>query len=161
MYKPLTVLHLHTAEKVIHVLRKKTFLDIHTLDLPNVLFVLSTMVNHRTIKNITILDNMGWPSKNRGNFTPKMDGENNGKRYEQMDDLGPQNMFGSTPICLGNFFFQPSTDPKIQKDDMVGWFFIHTNRINNHPWYLCLEHKLGFVFRRWFFYGLYHGIHHH
>ena len=26
-------------------------------------------------------------SKNRGN-TPKMDGENNGKPYEQMDDLG-------------------------------------------------------------------------
>ena len=26
-------------------------------------------------------------SKNRG-FSPKMDGENNGKPYEQMDDLG-------------------------------------------------------------------------
>ena len=33
-------------------------------------------------------------SKNHG--TPKMDGENNGKPYEQMDDLG-----GNTPI-FGN-----------------------------------------------------------
>ena len=29
-----------------------------------------------------------------------MDGENNGKPYEQMDDLGVKNhIFGSTPIC--------------------------------------------------------------
>ena len=79
-----------------------------------------------------------------------MDGENNGKRYEQMDDLGVTTpIFGSTPICLGNFLFQPSMDPKIQKDDMFGWCFLSTGgRINNHPWYLCLEHKLGFVFRR-------------
>ena len=27
-------------------------------------------------------------SKNRGGKPPKMDGENNGKPYEQMDDLG-------------------------------------------------------------------------
>ena len=27
-------------------------------------------------------------SKNRGVLPPKMDGENNGKPYEQMDDLG-------------------------------------------------------------------------
>ena len=33
-------------------------------------------------------------SKNRG--TPKMDGENNGKPYEQMDDLG-----GYIPLFLG------------------------------------------------------------
>ena len=37
-------------------------------------------------------------SKNRG-FSPKMDGENNGKPYEQMDDLGGFPMiFGLTPI---------------------------------------------------------------
>ena len=37
-------------------------------------------------------------SKNRGE-TPKMDGENNGKPYEQMDDLGGfPPIFGSTPI---------------------------------------------------------------
>ena len=37
-------------------------------------------------------------SKNRGK-TPKMDGENNGKPYEQMDDLGGcTHIFGSTPI---------------------------------------------------------------
>ena len=32
-------------------------------------------------------------------FTPKMDGENNGKPYEQMDDLGGLKppIFGSTP----------------------------------------------------------------
>ena len=35
--------------------------------------------------------------KNRGN-TPKMDGENNGKPYEQMDDLGVP-LFLETPIC--------------------------------------------------------------
>ena len=34
-------------------------------------------------------------SKNRG--TPKMDGENNGKPYEQMDDLGVP-LFLATPI---------------------------------------------------------------
>ena len=33
-------------------------------------------------------------SKNRGK-NPKMDGENNGKPYEQMDDLG-----GKTPLFL-------------------------------------------------------------
>ena len=27
-------------------------------------------------------------SKNSGGFPPKMDGENNGKSYEKMDDLG-------------------------------------------------------------------------
>ena len=38
-------------------------------------------------------------SKNRGK-NPKMDGENNGKPYEQMDDLGGfPPIFGSTPIC--------------------------------------------------------------
>ena len=35
-------------------------------------------------------------SKNRGN-TPKMDGENNGKPYEQMDDLGGFPIFLETP----------------------------------------------------------------
>ena len=37
-------------------------------------------------------------SKNRGDFTPKMDGENNGKPYEQMDDLVGQPLFLETPI---------------------------------------------------------------
>ena len=36
-------------------------------------------------------------SKNRGK-TPKMDGENNGKPYEQMDDLGVFPLFLETPI---------------------------------------------------------------
>ena len=36
----------------------------------------------------------GWPSKNRGGISPKMDGENNGKPYEQMDDFG-------VPLFLG------------------------------------------------------------
>ena len=36
-------------------------------------------------------------SKNRG-FSPKMDGENNGKPYEQMDDLGGFPIFLETPI---------------------------------------------------------------
>ena len=38
-------------------------------------------------------------SKNRGK-TPKMDGENNGKPYEQMDDLGVA-LFLETPIQGG------------------------------------------------------------
>ena len=33
-----------------------------------------------------------------GDFTPKMDGENNGKPYEQMDDLGVP-LFLETPTC--------------------------------------------------------------
>ena len=36
-------------------------------------------------------------SKNRGK-TPKMDGENNGKPYAQMDDLGPAPILGNTQI---------------------------------------------------------------
>ena len=36
-------------------------------------------------------------SKNRGK-TPKMDGENNGKSYVQMDDLGVFPLFLETPI---------------------------------------------------------------
>ena len=38
-------------------------------------------------------------SKNRGTGTPKMDGENNGNAYLQMDDLGGFNpLFLETPI---------------------------------------------------------------
>ena len=33
-----------------------------------------------------------------GGFTPKMDGENNGKPYEQMDDLGVPLFFGNTHV---------------------------------------------------------------
>ena len=36
-------------------------------------------------------------SKNKGKTT-KMDGENNGKPYEQMDDLGGFPLFLGTPI---------------------------------------------------------------
>ena len=44
-------------------------------------------------------------SKNRGK-TPKMDGENNGKPYEQMDDLEVP-LFLETPIYfLVRYFFQ-------------------------------------------------------
>ena len=39
-------------------------------------------------------------SKNRG-VSPKLDGENNGKPYEQMDDLGGFNpLFSETPIMI-------------------------------------------------------------
>ena len=42
----------------------------------------------------------GCWTKNRGKTT-KMDGENNGKPYEQMDDLGGvPPIFGLTPICF-------------------------------------------------------------
>ena len=42
----------------------------------------------------------GVEPKIGGCKTPKMDGENNGKPYEQMDDLGgfTTPIFGSTPI---------------------------------------------------------------
>ena len=45
--------------------------------------------------------------KKGGGLTPKMDGENNGKPYESMDDLG-----GVTPI----FGSTPQVDGR-----MVGW----------------------------------------
>ena len=35
-----------------------------------------------------------------GVFTPKMDGENNGKPYEQMDDLGGTIIFGNMQLML-------------------------------------------------------------
>ncbi len=40
-------------------------------------------------------------SKNRGNY-PKMDGENNGKPYEQIHDLGGKTtpIFGNIHMCL-------------------------------------------------------------
>ena len=41
------------------------------------------------------LGQYGWKSKNRGK-TPKMDGENNGKPYFLMDDLGVPPIFGNT-----------------------------------------------------------------
>ena len=34
-----------------------------------------------------------------GGKSPKLDGENNGKPYEQMDDLGGPPLFLGTPIC--------------------------------------------------------------
>ena len=43
-------------------------------------------------------------SKNRW-FSPKMDGENNGKAYEQMDDLG------FCPPIFGNIHIEPSHQP--------------------------------------------------
>jgi len=36
-------------------------------------------------------------SNNRGK-NPKMDGENHGKPYEQMDDLGKPTIFGNTQV---------------------------------------------------------------
>ncbi len=47
-------------------------------------------------------------SKNRGK-TPKMDGENNSKPYEQMDDLGgfTTPIFGSTPIWIHMILWFP------------------------------------------------------
>ena len=39
-----------------------------------------------------------WVFPNIGGFDPQMDGENNGKPYEQMDDLGVP-LFSETSIC--------------------------------------------------------------
>ena len=63
-------------------------------------------------------------SKNRGK-TPKMDGENNGKPYEQMDDLGVP-LFLETPIYVHGglvsktflFMFNRTFSEKI-KDDPI------------------------------------------
>ena len=47
-------------------------------------------------------------SKNRGK-TPKMDGENHGKPYEQMDDLGGPPLFWETPVYTQLYtYVQPS-----------------------------------------------------
>ena len=56
-------------------------------------------------------------SKNRGGKPPKMHGENNGKPYEQMDDLG-----GNTPI-FGNthvYIYIPSDPVKLPENDGSG-----------------------------------------
>ena len=53
-------------------------------------------------KMILSLQEGAWQvgvSKNRGK-TPKMDGENNEKPYEQMDDLGENPLFLETPRCF-------------------------------------------------------------
>ncbi len=56
-------------------------------------------------------------SKNRGK-TPKMDGENNGKPYEQMDDLGGfPTIFGSTPIL----YHQKSVQNEVRTKKHYCW----------------------------------------
>ena len=61
---------------------------------------------------------MGWffnhqlgVSQNRGK-TPKMDGENTGKPYEQMDDLGENPLCSETPNYSSKRFsaFDPSQE---------------------------------------------------
>ncbi len=42
----------------------------------------------------------GCWTKNRGDFTPKLDGESNGKAYEQMDDWGAHPYFWKHPCGL-------------------------------------------------------------
>ena len=44
------------------------------------------------------MDSYGCPSKNRGILPPKMDGENNGKPYEQTDGLGVFPYFWKHPL---------------------------------------------------------------
>ena len=45
---------------------------------------------------------LGFFSKNRGGY-PEMDGENSGKSYEQMDDVGGKpTIFGNTHLGGGN-----------------------------------------------------------
>ena len=46
---------------------------------------------------------------NIGDLTPKMDGENNGKPYEEMDDLGP--IFGNTHVVATQIFVIFNPDP--------------------------------------------------
>ena len=49
-------------------------------------------------------------SKNRGGKTTKMDGENNGTPYKQMDDLGGPPLFLETPKYDSMFFFHFRSD---------------------------------------------------
>ena len=65
-------------------------------------------------------------SKNRD--TSKMDGESNGKPYEQMDDLGGKPLFSETPIYLepklGPLFwleFRPCFEGLTFKNRGHGW----------------------------------------
>ena len=48
-------------------------------------------------------------SKNSGVKPPKMDGENNGKPYEQVDDLGDPYFW--KPICNHMYCIHTSTVP--------------------------------------------------
>ena len=50
-------------------------------------------------------------SKNRGK-TPKMDGENNGKPYEQMDDLWVPLFFANTNLPPQPNLGEPSMNPR-------------------------------------------------
>ena len=54
--------------------------------------------------------------KKQGDFTTKMDGENKGKAYEQMDDLGGKNhYFWKHPYVPGNSAFMTLLGPRDQK----------------------------------------------
>ena len=52
---------------------------------------------------------MGVEPKIGGWKTPKMDGENNGKPYEQMDDLGVALFWGWHPYRSGQISSRPHT----------------------------------------------------
>ena len=62
---------------------------------------------------IVFTQNSIWVFLNIGFFSPKMDGENNGKPYEQMDDLGGPPLFLETPISLHISCIFGSLDPWI------------------------------------------------
>ncbi len=63
-------------------------------------FAVEVNLTHNTMVQQKMVLRIHLGAKNRGK-TPKMDGENNGKPYEQMDDLGGKTtlIFGSTPTC--------------------------------------------------------------
>ena len=106
-------------------------------------------------------------SKNRGK-TPKMDGENHGKPYEQMDDLGENPLFLEAPIWrhlgIGNHQDKPhQADRRVAfgvSDSSVFWrwngsFGKDTKHISYiiiiiphriHVWYAYIYLHFGWLF---------------
>ncbi len=73
----------------------------------------------------------GCQPKNRGGkLPPKMDGENNGKPYEQMDDLGGFPLFLETPIYTWNLKHSFVMNGRFSWMYWIYWIFYC---IHSHP----------------------------
>ena len=69
----------------------------------------------------------GCQPKDRGK-TPKMDGENHGKPYEQMDDLGGKHpYFWKHPYPQGMLFFWRKWTPEKKITQMLGHYLHKTH----------------------------------
>ena len=61
--------------------------------------------------------------KNRG-VSPKMDGENNGKAYFLMDDLGENPLFSETSSCFLGDGLRRMMEITINQQDSYRWGFL-------------------------------------